>query len=112
MIESDQAAGQRAAVPEYEDIVEGADGLRLLARIVTMVGGVIAGLGVLCIVLFLVGVLSDWKGMPVAAAALATGGVALLLNGVFLLMAAAAVNMLAAVAIAVRDMARNSFLRR
>jgi hypothetical protein len=102
-----QAAVQRAVVPEYP-----VGTLRLLARIVTVVGGVIAALGVLCIVLFVVGVVSDWKGMPVAAGALATGGVAMLLNGVVLLMGASAVNMLAAVSLAVRDMARNSFPRR
>ena len=107
-----QAAVQRADVPEYPDILEAVGSLRLLARIVTVVGGVIAALGVLCIVLFVVGVVSDWKGMPVAAGALATGGVAMLLNGAFLLMAASAVSTLAAVSLAVRDMARNSFPRR
>jgi hypothetical protein len=109
---ANQAAVQRAVVPEYPDILEGVGSLRFLARIVTVVGGVIAALGVLCIVLFVVGVVSDWKGMPVAAGALATAGVAMLLNGVVLLMGASAVNMLAAVSLAVRDMARNSFPRR
>lgn len=96
--------GHRApAAPEYRDVVKGAGTLNLLASLVAAFGWILILIGGMGLVV----VLTDHK----QGVALAGSFLSAIVSGIGFIVAATFMRMNAALALAVRDIARNSFGR-